>query len=123
MPYCRRCGALLEENARFCHKCGTQVVAFPPIPAIMKPTKENAVSAATIVLIAVVAVAVIVSVIVFATVYSVNFNQTNDANQTNTNKLSFNYQVGGIQTTMSIKSVTGETGFGTSFGRSVLAYQ
>lgn len=28
MPYCQRCGTQLEENARFCHKCGTHVVIY-----------------------------------------------------------------------------------------------
>ncbi len=28
MPYCHRCGAQLEEDARFCYKCGTPVAAY-----------------------------------------------------------------------------------------------
>ena len=27
MPYCRRCGAKLPKNSRFCPACGTPVVA------------------------------------------------------------------------------------------------
>jgi uncharacterized membrane protein len=32
MPFCHKCGARLEENARFCYVCGSQVVTlvFPP---------------------------------------------------------------------------------------------
>ena len=94
MTYCRICGAQLEENARFCHKCGTPVVIFTPAPPPARPVQKNRVSPEVIALIAVVAVAVIVSIFVFSLFYSVNFNQTNDSNQTNVNKLSFNFQGG-----------------------------
>ena len=91
MPYCRRCGTQLEENARFCHKCGTQVLIFSPaLPA--KPTRKRPVSTPVVVLIAVVAAVVVVSIFVFLTLYPVNFNRVNSANQTNVTKLSFNLQ-------------------------------
>ena len=93
MTYCRICGAQTEENARFCHKCGTPAVIFtpaPPPPA--RPVQKNRVSLEVIALVAIVAVAVIVSIFVFSLFYSVNFNQANDSNQTNVNKLSFNFQ-------------------------------
>jgi uncharacterized membrane protein len=32
MPYCRKCGAKLEENARFCHACGDQVATATSVP-------------------------------------------------------------------------------------------
>lgn len=33
MPYCRKCGAKLEDDARFCHVCGSPVAAVTPVPA------------------------------------------------------------------------------------------
>jgi uncharacterized membrane protein YvbJ len=93
LTYCRICGAQTEENARFCHKCGTPVVIFtpePPPPA--RPVQKNRISLEVIALVAIVAVAVIVSIFVFSLFYSVNFNQANYSNQTNVNKLSFNFQ-------------------------------
>lgn len=33
MPFCHKCGARLEENARFCHVCGSQAVTLISLPA------------------------------------------------------------------------------------------
>ena len=41
MPYCRRCGTQLEENARFCHKCGTPVVTYIPPAAPVQPAQSK----------------------------------------------------------------------------------
>ncbi|MDR1993053.1 MAG: zinc-ribbon domain-containing protein [Nitrososphaerota archaeon] len=43
MPYCRKCGAPLEEHIRFCPKCGTPVViirtaSITPVPVRREPT-------------------------------------------------------------------------------------
>ena len=90
MPYCRICGAKLEENARFCHKCGTPAVTVTAALSPAKPMEKNPFLVPVIILIAVVTIAVIVGVFVFWTVYS-NFNQANGSNQTNGNELSFNF--------------------------------
>ncbi|MGD0203081.1 MAG: zinc-ribbon domain-containing protein [Candidatus Bathyarchaeia archaeon] len=92
MPYCRICGTKLEENARFCHKCGTPVATFTPAPPPARPTEKNPFLVPVIILIAVVTIAIIVGVVIFWTFYSVNFNQANGANQTNVHELSFNFQ-------------------------------
>ncbi|MCL2359247.1 zinc ribbon domain-containing protein [Candidatus Bathycorpusculum sp.] len=41
MVYCRRCGAQLEENACFCHKCGTQVIIIYAPSTTLKPNRKN----------------------------------------------------------------------------------
>ena len=113
MPYCRRCGTQLEENARFCHKCGTEVVIFSPAPPA-KSAPKSPVPTAVIVLIAVVAVAVIVSILVFSAFNPVNSHQANPANpanQTNVNKLSFNFQKGKAQSNRLAQNLTDKTGF------------
>lgn len=95
MPYCRICGAQLEENAYFCHKCGTPIVTLTSVPPPLsaRSTQKKRISPEVIVLVAVVAVAIIVSIIVFSLLFSVNFNQTNNnTTQGNTMKLSFNLQ-------------------------------
>jgi hypothetical protein len=113
VPYCRRCGTQLEENARFCHKCGTEVVIFSAAPPA-KSAPKSPVSTAVIVLIAVVAVAVIVSILVFSTFNPVNSHQANPANpanQTNVSKLSFNFQEGKAQPNGLAQNLTDKTGF------------
>ena len=113
MPYCRRCGTQLEENARFCHKCGTEVVIFSPAP-LAKSAPKSPVPTAAIVLIAVVAVAVIVSILVFSTFNPMNSHQANPANpanQTNVNKLSFNFREGTAQSNVLAQNLTDKTGF------------
>jgi len=90
LPYCRICGAQLEENAYFCHKCGTPVVTFTPAPPPARSTGKNPFLVPVIILIAVVVVAVIVGVFIFWTFYN-SFNQSNGASQTNGQQLSFNF--------------------------------
>ncbi|HKM60748.1 MAG TPA: zinc ribbon domain-containing protein [Candidatus Bathyarchaeia archaeon] len=92
MPYCRICGTKLEENALFCHKCGTPAAFLSSAPSPARPMEKSPFLVPVIILIAVVVVAVIVGVFIFWTFYSVNFNQSNGSNQTNVNELSFNFQ-------------------------------
>ncbi len=88
MPYCRSCGTKLEENARFCHKCGTPVVtSVPPVPAAtMKPARNDPLFLVGIVIAAVVISAVIIGAIIFLVFFHVNFGQ-NNSNQSNFNTL------------------------------------
>ena len=90
LPYCRICGTKLEENAHFCHKCGTLVAAFTPAPQT-RSVEKSPFLVPVIILIAVVVVAAIVGVFVFWTFYS-SFIHANGANQTNGNKVSFDFQ-------------------------------
>ena len=113
MPYCRKCGTRLEENAEFCHKCGTQVVIFSPAPLAESASKSR-VSTAVIVLTAVILAAVIVSIFVFLTLYPVNFNQANPANQTNATKMSFDLQKGITQPNVLDPKPQNKAGFSVS---------
>ena len=116
MPYCRRCGVQLEENARFCHKCGTQVVTFALTPAATRQTQKRIVHKEIIALVGIVAVAVLVSVFAFSMFYQqFNFNPANDANQTNVNKLSFNFQAGTPQVNVSAQSLSAQDSLITAF--------
>jgi multidrug resistance efflux pump len=91
LPYCRICGTKLEENAHFCHKCGTPVADITVAPPPVRSMEKNPFLVPVIVLIAVVIVAVVVGAFIFWTFYSINFNQTNGGNQTNGNEVSFNF--------------------------------
>ncbi len=71
MPYCRRCGTQLEENARFCHKCGTPVVTYIPPVAPAAPVapprpwrKDPYIGAAIGLLVILVSAAIIVGLLV-----------------------------------------------------------
>ena len=99
MPYCRRCGTKLDEDARFCQKCGTQVVTFAPAaparPAV--PMRKDSVVIIAIALIAILVTAVIVSAVVFSPVYPVNFNQINQDSHPNVDTLNLNFQADSAQ--------------------------
>lgn len=111
MPYCRKCGTKLEEDARFCFKCGTPVVVtIPPAPqARQMPMGKNPFLIPAIFLIGIVLTAVIVSAIVFAPVNPVNFNQTNEVNQPNVNRLNLNFQADVAEINIIAQNLTDKT--------------
>ena len=109
MPYCRRCGTKLDEDAHFCHKCGTPVVTFVPPAAPAKPAKplrKEPLVILAIALIAILVAAVIVTAIVFAPLYPVNFNQTNQDNHPNINTLNLNLQASAAQVDILTQNIT-----------------
>jgi predicted permease len=89
LPYCRICGTKIEENAHFCHRCGTPVATFTAASQA-KPMKKSSMLIPVIILIAVLVVAVIVGALVFWAFYS-SFNRANGSNQSNGSELSFNF--------------------------------
>lgn len=96
MRYCHRCGAPLEEDARFCPKCGTPIaagyVAVPPPPPPVAPTPPARASSPesptrndTPIIIAAVCIIVIVVTVVSIAVYlttqfTFDFSQANPNN-------------------------------------------
>jgi hypothetical protein len=108
VPYCRRCGAKLDETAHFCQKCGTPVVAFAPT-APAKPARQlrrEPLVIAAIALIAILLTAVIVSAVVFAPLSPVNFNQTNQDTHPNINTLNLNFQANTAQVDVITQNIT-----------------
>lgn len=78
MPYCRKCGAKLNEGDRFCRACGTPVAtvttaARPTAPARRRPFYILPIA----ILIAVLLTVIIISVLLFLPFYPVHFTQTN----------------------------------------------
>ena len=107
MPYCRRCGTKLDENAHFCHKCGTPVITYvPPAPsAPMKPIRNDPIIIAAIVLIVILVVGVVVVALLAAPFSTVNFNQSYQDNSANINKLNLNVQIDGAKVNVFAKNV------------------
>ena len=99
MPYCRRCGTKLEENARFCYNCGTsRVTRAPSTPA--RPAvslRKDPLVVAGIVSIAILVTAAIITAIIAVPIGSVNFNQTFQDNHPNINTLNLNFQADSAQ--------------------------
>jgi uncharacterized membrane protein YvbJ len=95
VPYCDRCGTKLEENARFCQKCGKPVVTFatyvppPPPPQPTKPMSKDPAIILAVVLVAILVVAIIIVAVFFA-LNPVNFIPSNQGG--NTNQISLNFQ-------------------------------
>lgn len=110
--YCRKCGAPLKENARFCHRCGTQVVTYisasPP-----RTASKKLVSTPEIVLIAAVIATVIVvaGVFVVLTLNPVISSQENPANQTKVSSFGFKVQDGETKSGFVAVDSAGAAGF------------
>ncbi len=92
MPYCRKCGAKLDETARFCPVCGTPVAAVAA--PIVRRRGGNPYILPVAVLIAVLLAAFVLSALAFAPVSQVNFEQTKDLDKTpGVTRLSLSLQV------------------------------
>jgi len=78
MPYCYKCGAKLEEDANFCHVCGTPVGA-PAMAAPARRRERTPYLLPITVLITIVVVAIVAGAIIFAPVRPVDFNQSEEA--------------------------------------------
>jgi hypothetical protein len=92
MPYCRKCGAKLDEDARFCHVCGTPVV---PVAATRPaaPTRRRRLYILPVaILIAVLLSAMVIGVLFFLPFYPVHFNQTNQVPKADVNNLFLEFQ-------------------------------
>jgi hypothetical protein len=101
MPYCRRCGAKLAEDALFCYKCGTPVSApveqatpTSEAPRTIKsvPLRKNPLFIPVMVIIAITISALVIAAVASAPLNPVNFNQQNQIEQSGVNKLNLDFQ-------------------------------
>ena len=93
MPYCHKCGAKLDENARFCPVCGTPVSSVSPAEKTAMPQRKSQRARKTtfplvgIVLIAILVISVVGVVIAFAPFQPISFSQSNEATAGNVDTL------------------------------------
>jgi hypothetical protein len=106
MTYCRKCGAKLDEDAKFCHVCGAPVV---PVAAATRPpaTKRRQYSylIPVIILIAVLLTAIIISTLLFLPFHSVDFNQTKQVPKASINHVLVDLQVDVANVDVSFKNL------------------
>jgi hypothetical protein len=94
MPYCRKCGAKLEEEARFCHVCGTPVAAVT-VPAM--PRRRRPFLLPVIILIVILLAAIVFGALVFLPFYHVHFDQTNQVAKAGVDNLILDFQADAAQ--------------------------
>jgi hypothetical protein len=93
MGYCRKCGAKLDETARFCPVCGTPVVAATAEARSTAPKRRRPYYILPVaILIAVLFAAVIISALFFVPFYPVHFNQTDQVPKAEVNNLLVDFQ-------------------------------
>ena len=101
MPYCRKCGSKLEEDAHFCHKCGTPVFANVPTAlsdrSVPRSIKNNPAIIIAIVLSIVLVVGLFVVALFSISLATVNVSQTFQDNTANINRLSLTIETEGAK--------------------------
>lgn len=93
MPYCRKCGAKLDETARFCRVCGTPVAALPVAAKPSAPARRRPLYILPVaILIAILLAVIVISALLFVPFYPVNFNQTNQVPKADVGNLRLEFQ-------------------------------
>lgn len=110
MPYCRRCGTQLAEDARFCHKCGAPVESYIPTssPARARPIRRDPLVAIAVGAIVIILVAAIVSAVAFAPIYSVNYDQTQQDLHAGIDTINLNFEADIAQINIFTQNLTGQ---------------
>jgi hypothetical protein len=103
MPYCRKCGAKLEEEARFCHVCGTSV-AVVTVPAM--PRRRRPFLLPVIIFMVILVMAAVVGALVFVPFYAVHFDQTNQVAKTGADNLMLDFQADVAQVNVFFKNLS-----------------
>lgn len=99
LPYCHRCGAQLDEDARFCHKCGSEVITYvPPVsppaapPAKHKPWNKDPLIVVTIGLVVILLSAVVIVAFLSASITPWNFEQQRQDNSPNIKTINLHFE-------------------------------
>ncbi len=106
MTYCRKCGAKLDEDAKFCHICGTPVVPVTTTVRHAAPKRRRPTYLLpVIILIAVLLTAIIISALLFLPFYPVTFNQTDQVPKGSVDKVLVDLQVDVANVNISFKNL------------------
>jgi hypothetical protein len=100
LPYCRKCGTKLEDNDRFCPKCGTPVIAtLPPAPSSLEqparslpPLRKDPLILSGIGLIVILVTAVVVAVLLAAPMSTWDFSRSLEDETPNVETLNLNFE-------------------------------
>ncbi len=107
MPYCRKCGAKLDEKARFCHVCGTPVTA---VTAATRPTarkrRRQFYVLPVAILVAILLSAIVVCALFFLPFHPVDFNQTNQVPDADVDSLRVDFQSDVAQVNVFFKNLS-----------------
>jgi hypothetical protein len=111
MPYCRRCGTQLADDAHFCHKCGTPVIATPYVyqasSAPSKPLRKDPIIIGAIVLITILVVGVVVAALFTASYATVDINQSFKDTTAGIDKLNLTLDSQALQINVFTQNVSG----------------
>ncbi|MBN1244006.1 zinc-ribbon domain-containing protein [Candidatus Bathyarchaeota archaeon] len=105
MPYCRKCGAKLDETARFCPACGTPVTAVNAAPNQTAPKRRPYYILPVVILIAVLVSAAVIGTLLFLPFYPVHFNQTNQVPEADMDNLFLDFQADVAQVNIFFESM------------------
>jgi hypothetical protein len=92
MPYCRKCGAKLDDDARFCSTCGAPV-AIAVATKHTTPKRKPFYILPVAILITILVSALVIGSLLVLPIYPVHFNQTNQAPATGLDNLFLDFQV------------------------------
>jgi hypothetical protein len=106
MTYCRKCGAKLDEDAKFCHVCGTPVapVASGVMPSAPKRTRHIYLIP-VIILIAVLLTTLVIAALLLLPFYPVHFNETKQVPKADMNIVLVDLQVDVANVNVSFKNL------------------
>jgi hypothetical protein len=107
MPYCRKCGAKLDETARFCPACGTPVAAVAAATKPPAPERRPFYVLPVAILIAVLGSALVIGALLFLPLYPVHFNQTNQVPEAEMDDLFLDFQVDVAQVNIFFENLPG----------------
>jgi hypothetical protein len=107
MPYCRKCGTKLDDDARFCPACGTPVAAVAAATKPTVPERKPVYVLPVAILIAVLVFSVVIGSLLFLPLIPVHFNQTNQVPEADMDDLFLDFQVDVAQVNISFENLQG----------------